>query len=91
MDKPFGMVPDWLHDQEETIVGLATEELFEFYLNLGYSEEDAMKLSGLVADSEEEQEISQSTKNRWCETTTHTAYFYYTIYQLGCQVVSVGV
>ena len=53
MDKPFGVVPDWLYDQEETIAGLATEELFEFYLDLGYSEEDAMELSGLVANSEE--------------------------------------
>lgn len=39
-------VPDYLRDQEQYLLGLAKDKLFEYYLGLGYSEEDAKVLAG---------------------------------------------
>lgn len=47
--------PDCLRSQEQQLKQLTKEELYEFYLNQGYSDDDAMALSGM-AELEEDTE-----------------------------------
>jgi hypothetical protein len=46
--------PDVLHHLKSIIKELTKEELYEFYMKQGYSDEDAMMLSGIVAESDED-------------------------------------
>lgn len=45
--------PDCLRSQEPQLKKLTREELYEFYLKQGYSDDDAMALSGMVESEED--------------------------------------
>ena len=55
MRKHKKKVPDYLRSLDTCLEKLTKEELYEFYLNQGYSDDDAMALSGM-AELEEDTE-----------------------------------